>query len=120
MNTVKIYKKKINEIKTFLSNYYENERKGKFINDEENYKENLRIKNIIKELLINLSRNISISEPQKQLQKNEIIKLLAENTGCVDDCKISKIIINELLEKNAINQSDLDYYYLNENTGRWQ
>jgi hypothetical protein len=52
--------------------------------------------------------------------KNELLKLLAENTGCVDDCKISEIIIKELIDKKTITKNDVDYYRKNENTGRWK
>ena len=87
------FENKIIEINTLLNCFYEKERNGHFKNNEENYNENFLIKNKIKELLENVNSNNTISENSKQLLKNELLKLLAENTGCVDDCIISEIII---------------------------
>jgi DNA-directed RNA polymerase beta' subunit len=113
------YQNKINEINILLNDYYEKERNNFFVNGEDNYKENLKIKNNIKELIINVVVNISISEIEKQSIKNELLKLLAENTGCVEDCKIAEIILNGLKEKKIINQNEINYFYSNENIGRW-
>src|SRR5215470_7439862 len=115
----KIYESKINKINNLLNKYYEKLRNGQFSNDEDDYNENLKIKNGIKELIIDINNNDNIFENEKQLLKNEILKLLGENTGCVEDCKIAEIILNELVEKNIINKNNVNYYYSNENTGRW-
>ena len=115
-----IFENKIVEINALLNCYYEKERNGQFKNNEENYNENFVIKNKIKELLENVNSSNTITENVKQLLKNELLKILAENTGCVDDCKISEIIIKELIDKKAITKNDVDYYRENENTGRWK
>jgi hypothetical protein len=115
----KYYQNKINEINISLNNYYENERNGIFINEKDSYNENIKIKNIIKELIIAVNDTVSISEIEKQSIKNKLLKLLAENTGCAEDCEIAEIILNDLIKRNIINQNDIDYYYSNENTGRW-
>ena len=115
----KYYENKINEINNLLKNYYEDERNGKFLNNEDDYNENLKIKNKIKELIIDVNNDDNIFENEKQSLKNKILKLLGENTGCVEDCKIAEIILKELIEKNIINQNNVDYYNSNENTGRW-
>ena len=115
----KYYENKINDINNLLKDYYENQINGEFLNDEENYNENLKIKNKIKELIIDVNNDDNILVDRKQSLKNKILKLLGENTGCVEDCKISEIILKELLEKNIINQINVAYYNSNENTGKW-
>jgi hypothetical protein len=115
-----LYENKINEINNLLNSYYEKERNRQFSNSEENYNKNLKIKIKIKELIINANDNTIISEKEKQILKNKLLKLLAENTGCVEDCKIAEHILKELVKENIINQNNVDYYYSNENTGRWK
>jgi hypothetical protein len=44
---------------------------------------------------------------------------MAENTGCVEDCEIAEAILNDLKEKDIISQNDADWFFSNENTGRW-
>jgi hypothetical protein len=78
------------------------------------------VKNSIKELIIKTRNDISLTEDKKQMIINDSLKLLAENTGCVEDCIISEKILNELRDKDIIKQNDIDYYNSNENTGRWK
>jgi hypothetical protein len=113
-----IYYEKINRIKTLLNEYYKNyQKKYSGINDD--FNENLKIKNNIKELIIEIKNDASLAEKNKQLIINESLKLLAENTGCAEDCKISEIILDELKDKQVIDDNNIEYYYSNENTGRW-
>jgi hypothetical protein len=113
------YQNKIDAINTALSDYYEKERNNIFSNEEDSYNENVKIKNNIKELIIKANDDASISIIEKQAIKTGLLKLTAENTGCVEDCEIAEVIINDLKEKNIINQNDTDCFYSNENTGRW-
>jgi hypothetical protein len=113
------HKNKIDEINILLNNYYEKERNNIFTNKKDDYNENLRIKNIIKELIVKINDDVSIYDVEKQSIKNGLLKIMAENTGCVEDCEIAEIILNDLKQKDIINQNDIKYFYSNENTGRW-
>jgi hypothetical protein len=110
----KIYFNELNKIINSLNEYYQN------INDDENYNKNLSIKSSIKNLIIKAKNDIYLLENKKQIIINDLLKLLAENTGCVEDCIISEKILQELKDENIIKQNDIDYYYSNENTGRWK
>jgi hypothetical protein len=90
------------------------------INKDEDYGRNLNIKNRIKELIIKAKNDISLAEDKKQMIINDLLKFLAENTGCVEDCIISENILKELKDNNIITQNDIDYYNSNENIGRWK
>ena len=116
-----IYYDEINRIKTLLIGYSEYyQEKYPNITEEGSFNENLKIKNLIKDLIIKTKEDIFITENDKYLIKNEALKLLAENTGCVEDCKISEIILEELKNKQIIDKNYIDYYYSHENTGRWK
>ena len=71
-------------------------------------------------MIINIASDISLSENQKNKRINEVLKLLAENTGCVEDCQIAEKILDDLFNKKIIKQKNIDYYYENENTRRWK
>ena len=111
-----IYKNELDSINILLNEYY----KKSYINEEESYCESLKIKNNIKNLIIKISCDFLLTENQKNEKINEILKLLAENTGCVEDCQISEKILDDLSNKGIIKQKNIDYYYENENTGRWR
>jgi 6-pyruvoyl-tetrahydropterin synthase len=113
-----IYYDEINRINTLLNEYYKNYQKN-YLNINEDFNENLKIKNNIKDLIIEIRNNTSLTENNKQLIINELLKLLAENTGCVEDCKISEVILDELKDRKIIDKNNIEYYYFNENTGRW-
>jgi hypothetical protein len=114
----KIYFDELNRITNSLNKYYEESHQN--INKDEDYTKNLNIKNNIKDLIIKAKTDISLREDEKQIIINDSLKLLAENTGCVEDCMISENILNELRNKDIIKQNDIDYYNSNENTGRWK
>jgi hypothetical protein len=115
-----IYYKEINHINTLLNEYYKNYRKNYLnIDENEDFNENVKIKNTIKELIIKIRNDNSLTENNKQLIINKSLKLLAENTGCVEDCIISEIILNELRDEQVIDENNIEHYYSNENTGRW-
>jgi hypothetical protein len=113
-----IYYEEINRINALLNEYYKNYQKN-YINGNEDFNENLKIKNNIKDLIIKIRNDASLTENNKQLIINESLKLLAENTGCAEDCKISEIILNELEDRQIIDKNNIEYYFSNENTGRW-
>jgi hypothetical protein len=115
-----LYYEEINRIHTLLNEYYKDyQKKYLTIHENEYFNENLKIKNNIKELVIKIKNDASLTENNKQLVINESLKLLAENTGCVEDCKISEIILNELKDRQIIDENNIEHYYSNENTGRW-
>ena len=112
----KIYKKELDSINILLNEYY----KKSYINEEDSYYENLNIKNSIKNLIIKIYYDIKLSENKKNERINETLKLLAENTGCDEDCKIAEKILKDLSNKGIIKQKSIEYYYEHENTGRWK
>ena len=112
----KIYKNELDCINVLLNEYY----RKSYINEEDSYCEILKIKNLIKNLILKIAGDIILSENQKTERINEALKLLAENTGCVEDCQIAEKILNDLSDNGIIKQKNIDYYYENENIGRWQ
>ena len=79
-----------------------------------------KFKNLIKNLIISIADDFSLSENQKNGIINKSLKLLAKNTGFVEDCQIAEKILEELSNKGIIKQKNINYYYENENTKRWK
>ena len=108
----KKYKFELEKIEQFLGEYYEN--------DPFNEQTNRAIKNKIKELIIVAHDDTTLSGAEKQTVINAALTLLAENTGCVEDCEILESIFHELFDKRKIiNQKDIDDLYKNSPVNRW-
>jgi hypothetical protein len=113
------YKNKLDLIKILLDNFYENQIAKKFENEEQEFNENKNIKTIIKEIIITVYNDKNIIENEKIIIIRNFLILLAENTGCVEDTRIAKEILNELFEKyKIITQKDIDIFYENSSMGR--
>jgi hypothetical protein len=114
------YQAKLYLVKIVLNNFYDNQIRKQFENEEQEFNENKNIKNIIKEIIIDAHNDKNITENEKAVIIGNSIILLAENTGCVEDAKIAENILNELFEKyKIITQKDIDVFYKNAAIGRW-
>jgi len=103
----------LEKIEQLLNEYYEK--------DPFNEQTNKFIKNKIRELIISKYETKKMSETEKQTIINASLKLLAENTGCVEDCEIAEVILEDLFEKRKIiNQKDIDDFYNNSAIRRWK
>jgi hypothetical protein len=98
---------KIENIKNEILNYHS----ISFGNEEEDYAFNKKIKEQLKEIIINSKKENDIID--------KALLVLAESTGCAEDQEIAEDIISYLFENQIINQSQLDYFYDNIGTGRW-
>ena len=108
----KNYSIELNKIEHFLSEYYEN--------DPFNEQKNRFIKNKIKNLIIVAHDDTTVPEEDKQTVINAALTLLAENTGCVEDCEISETILHDLYDDlKIITQKDIDDFYKNSPANRW-
>ena len=112
----KLHQKELDKINILLNEYY----KKNYQNEEDSFCENFKIKNLLKNMIINIASDISLSENKKTERINEVLKLLAENNGCVEDSQIAETILDDLFNKKIITQKNYDYYYENENTRRWK
>jgi hypothetical protein len=114
------YQNKLDLIKVLLDNFYENQIAEKFENEEQEFNENKNIKTIIKEIIIAVYNDKNIIENERIIIIRNFLILLAENTGCVEDTRIAKEILDELFEKyKIITQKDIDIFYENSSMGRW-
>ena len=114
------YRKEIIQIYENLNKYYKNFRDNyPNINEDEEFNKNKQIKNNIKEKIITINNDITLSKKEKCNTINEFLRLLAENTGCIEDYQISNEILSELENQNIINQDNINYYSKYENMGRW-
>ena len=115
----KIYQNIIEEINILFDNYNKELRNNIFEN-EEDFNENLNIKTKIKNIIIIVNNDNTLSNTEKNIIVNNLIKLMAENTGCVEDSKITENILNDLKNKGIIRKENIEYFYENENIGRWK
>ena len=114
------YRKEIIQIYEKLNEYYKNFRDNyQNINEDEEFIKNKQIKNIIKEKIITINNDKTLSKKEIYNSINEFLRLLAENTGCMEDYQISNEILSELENKNIINKDNINYYSKYENMGRW-
>ena len=97
---------KIESIEEQISQYYE----MIFDNADEDYSYNKRLKNKLKEIIINSKNNIIIEKA---------LLVLAKSTGCAEDQEIAEDIINYLFENKIVNNNQLDLFYNNLGTNRW-
>ena len=78
------------------------------------------IKNKIKEFILFVHEDTTLTETEKQTATSKALKLLAENTGCSEDYEIAMAILNDLFyERKIINQNDMDYFHDNSPINRW-
>jgi uncharacterized protein YoaH (UPF0181 family) len=82
--------------------------------------ENETIKNKIKEFIVSIHEETTLTKTKKQTAINKALKLLAENTGCGEDLEIAQTILHDLQnERKIISQKDIDNFYSNSSINRW-
>lgn len=110
------YESEINIIKNSLTNYYNKQ----FKSEEEAYIENKRIKGQIKKLIIQVNNDRTLSETNRGCVIKVGLKLLAKNTGCVEDIEIAESILDSLFnEMEILSQEDIDNFYEQYSSRRW-
>ena len=108
----KKYMVELEKIEQLLNEYYENNPLNKQTNET--------IKNKIKDLIIIVHEDTMLSETDKQTFISTALTLLAENTGCVEDCEIAETIFRDLFDKRKIiSQTEIDDFYENSPVNRW-
>lgn len=110
------YQKQLDEIRQRLVEFYNQS----FINAEQEYIQNRQNKFQLKELLIDVTDDSSLSPSTKQKLINGILWVLAKNTGSAEDSAISEEILDNLFyDLRILNQQNIDYYYQIVSSGRW-
>lgn len=97
----------INNLKMQIFEYY----KMSFENEIEDYEYNKKLKQKLKDVIIENKNDSSIIE--------KALLVLAETTGCAEDHKIAEEIMDSLFKLGIINNEQLNFYYNNVATGRW-
>ncbi|MGG6229994.1 hypothetical protein [Tenacibaculum sp. SDUM215027] len=99
---------RLKKIQKKIQDYYE----MSFESEKEDCEYNKRLKNELKQLIIDLKdENLSVI--------NEILLVLAKSTGCAEDQEIADDIINYLHNNNFINDKHVEFFYNHIATGRW-
>jgi tRNA U34 5-carboxymethylaminomethyl modifying GTPase MnmE/TrmE len=110
------YKNKIKEIESQLKDFYN----VVFLNEEEEFKANQQNKNVLRDFILELCEDKTVSEKERQSIIDKALYLLSKNTGSMEDTIIAENILDELFyQRQVINQQDIDNYYNNASTGRW-
>jgi len=106
------YMVELETIKQLLDEYYKSNSLDKQTNET--------IKNKIKELIIFAHEDTALKETDKQTVISTALTLLAENTGCVEDCEIAETIFRDLFNKRKIiSQKEINNFYENSPVNRW-
>ena len=100
--------KELEQIKKEIQDYYS----ISFDSAEDDYITNARIKNKIKDIIIDHKNDVDVID--------NALLLLAETTGCAEDEEIAEKILDELFDNNFLSQAQLDLYYKNVGTNRWK
>ncbi|WP_337982481.1 hypothetical protein [Lysinibacillus sp. C5.1] len=111
------YRSEINKIRDFLKNYYNEQ----FKSEEEDYIENKKTKEQIKNLIIQVYNDSTLSEADKGDIIKVAVELLAKNTGCVEDVVIAEDILDSLFnDMKILSQEDIDNFYEQYSSRRWR
>ncbi|MFK7050544.1 hypothetical protein FLACOL_00238 [Flavobacterium columnare] len=98
----------LKNIETEILEYYN----AFFEDNTDDYNENKRIKNKLKDYILN-----NFSDNKKV---REALYLLANHTGCAEDSEIAEEILDYLFENKIITQNEIDFFYSNSNLKRWE
>ncbi|WP_432702819.1 hypothetical protein [Lysinibacillus sphaericus] len=111
------YRSEIDKIRDFLKNYYNEQ----FKSEEEDYIENKKTKEQIKNLIIQVYNDSTLSEADKGDIIKVAVELLAKNTGCVEDVVIAEDILDSLFnDMKILSQENIDNFYEQYSSRRWR
>jgi tRNA U34 5-carboxymethylaminomethyl modifying GTPase MnmE/TrmE len=111
------YRKELDKIRDTIAKFYT----VKFASSEQEYETNKLNKEQIGQLLIRIKEARDLSGPEQKHLVTEALKLLAENTGCVEDSEIAEEILDHLFfEVKVINEIEIDQFYEFSANRRWE
>lgn len=100
---------RIKNVEKLISKYYE----MSFENEKDDYNFNKSIKESLKQIIVE-------SDSQNDKVKEQALLVLAQSSGCAEDQEIAEEIIDDLFDNKLINNRQLDYFYENLGTKRWE
>ncbi|WP_337982484.1 hypothetical protein [Lysinibacillus sp. C5.1] len=111
------YRSEIDKIRNSLKNYYNEQ----FKSEEEDYIENKKTKEQIKNLIIQVYNDSTLSEADKGDIIKVAVELLAKNTGCAEDGEIAEDILDSLFnDMKILSQENIDNFYEQYTSRRWR
>ena len=100
---------RIKNVEKLISKYYE----MSFENEKDDYNFNKSIKESLKQMILE-------SGSQNDRVKEQALLVFAQSSGCAEDQEIAEEIIDDLFDNKLINNRQLDYFYENLGTKRWE
>ncbi|AVK96349.1 hypothetical protein FCT18_07910 [Lysinibacillus sphaericus] len=111
------YRSEIDKIRNSLKNYYNEQ----FKSEEEDYIENKKTKEQIKNLIIQVYNDSTLSEADKGDIIKVAVELLVKNTGCAEDGEIAEDILDSLFnDMKILSQENIDNFYEQYTSRRWR
>ena len=92
----------------------------KFENEIDELTVNKTNKKLIENIIIDANRPNMLTLSEKEEIITKALMLLAQFTGCAEDSEMAEEILNEAYFKSMISKQQLDTYYENIGTKRWE
>lgn len=108
MKTIIELQKELSRLLDELQNYYTFE-----LDENEDSKENRRIKKKLFQLICDASKTVETEF------KEQVLMIIAENTGCQEDLQLLEEFLFPLVSCNVITQEEVNKYFSNLPVNRW-